>query len=348
MLGGENIESMTATLSPGDKWPNHYRGLTLQVSPDGNVWWQLYQGTDRLHLEPAPTDIVDTLLERKRIGGRIHITEGGAALTRVEKGDEYTHVYLGDATIEGTLTPPDNPEYDIEIRPDGLSAGDLWPGVYDGARYSFVDDRLWWQSGSTHRRHPVTTDLPADIIRELQSYKPSGGSFRITPWGDVITLVDMHPAPGTVEAQFAKLPRIVKNIIKLRKERDVEMLPVYVGTIDDPAIEVREPTKLTDELDDDEMEELSSWAQNLGRTTETSTSSHRTSKQSESSNRTSETTDTASSATSSTSDPSRSQTESTSTENNDDQREGTNGQPTSFDDDPIAWIEQEVQPEEDG
>ena len=91
---------MTATLSPGNEWPYHYRGLSLQVSPDGDVWWQLYQGTDRLHLEPAPTDIVETLLKHKRIGGRIHITEGGDALTRVEKGEEYTHIYLGDTTIE--------------------------------------------------------------------------------------------------------------------------------------------------------------------------------------------------------------------------------------------------------
>lgn len=321
-------------LSPGDEWPHHYRGLALQVSPNEDVWWQLYQGTDRLHLDPIPTDIVDTLLEYKRIGGRIHITEGGAVLTQVEQGDdEYKQIYVGDTTITGTLTPPENKEYSIDIRPEGLSPGDLWSSVYDGARYSFVEDRIWWQNGQTHRRHSVATELPTDIIQELRSYKPSGGSFRITPWGDVITLIDMHPAPETVEKQFGELPRVVKNIIRLRKEREVEMLPVYVGTIKDPEINVKEPKTLTDKLSDDKLDELSSWAKNLGRTTETSTSAH-------------EASDNSNTGPSERSGSSSSKQKSSSTESGSENEEQEDERP-SFEDDPLTWIEDEVRAEEE-
>lgn len=320
---------VASDLSPGDKWPHHYRGLSLQISPNGDVWWQLYQGSDRLHLEPKPTEIVNNLLEYKRIGGRVHITEAGAVLTRIEDSkDRYKQLYLGEATINGTLTPPNNPEYSINIRPEGLSSGDLWPSIYDGSRYSFVENRIWWNNGFTHRRHPIITDLPPKIMKELRSYKPSGGSFRITPWGDVITLVDMHPAPETVEKQFSNLPRVVKNIIRLRKDRDVEMLPVYIGTIEDVEIEVKEPKTLTDELNEEEMDELSSWAKGLGRTKETTSSAHEASE--------AKATDHLSTA-----------SQSNSTLTNTEAEEQDEDRPQSFDDDPLAWIESEVQPDRD-
>jgi hypothetical protein len=263
-------------LSPGDQWPYHYRGLSLQASPSGDVWWQLYQGTDRLALEPAPEEVVERLLEFKRIGGRMHVTEQGDVLTRVEtEDDEYDQIYVGTTEeLDGELIPQDAPEYSIDLRPEGLEPGDLWPSVYDGSRYSFVGDRFWWHSGQSHKRHPVPEGLPDGIEANLRRYKPDGGSFRVLPWGDVITLVSLHPTPEKVGEQFNELPRVVRNIIKLRKSRDVEMLPVYIGSIDGYKIGVEEPTSLTDSLSEEEQESLSSWAQNLGRTTSRSTDAH--------------------------------------------------------------------------
>lgn len=264
------------TLSAGDDWPCHYRGFDLQISPNRTVWWQLYQGTDRLHLSPTPDELVDTFLELKPLGGRIHITEDGDVLTRMEEdeGEEYTGVYVGELDLDGELVPPENPEYSVDLRPDELSAGDLWPSVYDGSRYSFVGERVWWNNGQTHKRHKVDSEFPAGILDDLRRFKSTGGSFRITPWGDVITLVNTSPSPGNVAKQFAELPRVVQNIIKLRKERDVEMLPVYVGNIGGTTIEVKEPRSLTDSLSAEERESLSSWASSLGRTSTTSKQSH--------------------------------------------------------------------------
>ncbi|MBV0926227.1 hypothetical protein KTS45_18630 [Halomicroarcula limicola] len=269
------------SLSAGDEWPNHYRGFSLQISPNGSIWWQLYSGTDRLELSSPPTELVETLLELKHLGGRIHITEDGHVLTRVEEdeSDDYIDIYVGDIELDGELVPQDNPEFGIPLRPDELSSGDLWPSVYDGSRYSFAGERVWWQNGSTNRRHMVDGKFPQDILETLRRYKSSGGSFRITPWGDVITLVPSHPAPGEVQAQFGDLPRVVQNIIKLRKERGVEMLPIYIGNVGDATIEVTEPRSLTDELSTEERDALSSWASGLGRTSTTSPAAHETESQ---------------------------------------------------------------------
>jgi hypothetical protein len=270
---------VSGDLAPGDDWPAHYRGLSLQVSPDGSVWWQLYQGTDRLEVDPVPTDVAEATLEVKRIGGRIHVTEEGAVLTRVEDESAesgYRGVYVGTVSFpeDAELVPPEHPEFGIDLRPSGLSPGDLWPGVYDGSRYSFAGDRVWWHNGETSKRHPVPDGLPDGVESTLARLKRRGGSFRVLPWGDVITLVPVEEVPSGANGQFRDLPRVVQNVIRLRKERGVEMLPVYVGNVADSSLEVEEPRSLADELTAEEREELASWAGSLGETSRRSTSDH--------------------------------------------------------------------------
>lgn len=266
---------MTTDLAPGDVWPGYYRGYRLHTNPDGDVWWQVYQGTERLQLEPTPDGLVEKLLELKRLGGRVRITEGNDVVTRVEHGDNYEEIYVGTVSLSAELVPPDAPEYSVEIQPRTMSPGDLWPSVYDGAKFSFLNDRIWWQNPATHQRHPVETDLPSDVLSTLQRLKPRGGSFRVTPWGDVLTLVDDPPNPEKASEQLHNLPRVIKNIIVLRRERGVEMLPVYVGSVDDTPFEISEPRSLTDELSAEEQAELNSWAGSIGETAETDPDEHR-------------------------------------------------------------------------
>lgn len=306
------------SLTHGDEWPEHYRGYRLQVSPNGDVWWQLYNGTDRLHLDPTPSDLAEDLLDIKHLGGRVRVTESNDVLTLVERStDEYETVWIGELELEGELVPEDAPEFGIEVNPDGLSPGDLWPSVYDGSRYAYSGgDRVWWRNPETHMRHPVETDISADVFQSLKRYKPDGGSFRITPWGDVITVIPFHPTPVKVEDQFNDLPRVVRNTIKLRKERGVERLPIYVGTIDGTPFEVKEPDSLTDELSEEEEKNLESWARNLGSTGSRSTSDH-----------TKSTTDEESTA----------RSDSTDESDSDSGGESSDDDTIVFDDDPIEW-----------
>lgn len=267
--------------SPGDEWTNHYRGLTLHLNQNRECWWQVYNGTDRLYVGEFPGKIIDSLLELKPLGGRVRVTERGDVLSRIDEDDtaetaaEYKQVWVGNIDLAGKLIPDDEPEMGIPIQPDGLNTGDLWPSVYDGARYSFTPDgRMWWKNSATRKRHPVTTSFPETIMTALCQQKPQGGSFRITPSNDVITLVE-SPATETVKNQFSDLPALVRNIIKLRKERaDLEMLPIYIGNLGETTIDLREPSSLTDQMTAEEKDELEGWAASLGGTSPTSVDSH--------------------------------------------------------------------------
>lgn len=266
---------MNTTPSPGDEWPGYYRGYRLQTNPDGDVWWQVYNGTERLYVEPTPDDLVEDLLARKRLGGRVRVTEDNAVITRVEDGDDYEDIYIGNLNLSGKLVPEEETQYSVNIQPEGLTSGDLWPSVYDGAKYSFSEDRIWWQHPQTHKRHPVETDLPNNILSTLQRLKPTGGSFRVTPWNDVITLVEDPPNPDQVREQLHDLPRVIKNIIVLRRERGVERLPLYIGSLDTVPLEVSEPRSLTDALSPEERAQLDAWSGSLGQTEEIDPDDHR-------------------------------------------------------------------------
>ena len=334
-----HLMSISTDISNGDSWPAHYRGFRLQVSPDRTVWWQLYNGTDRLQVDPVPEGVVDDLLEVKPSGGRIHVTETEQVLTRIDEGDRnFRNVYVGEMEVAGELIPPDNPEYSINIQPEGLDVGDLWPSIYEGSRYSFSQRNVWWKGGERNRRHMMDGPFDADVLDALNRYKSRGGSFRITPWGDVITLVSMHPLPGQVKEQFDSLPRVTQNIIKLRKERGLDMLPVFVGTIDDPSISVSEPSSLTDELSEEERESLSSWAGNLGRTSSRSSNSHKATTPSARSGAETADSDTESSA-SSTQDVSE---HSESTGDTQESEQDVPDEDDLPDDDPLDWMRKEV------
>lgn len=259
---------MNSEHDPGDEWTNHYRGYRLQTNPDGEVWWQAYQGTDRLFLEPVPETLVEALLELKHLGGRVRITEDGDVLTRLEEGDSYETVWVGEISLSGELVPVDEPEFSIPVTPSAVEPGDLWPSVYDGAKYSFGPggDRVWWSNPETHKRHPVQTPLESSLQQRLTRFKPRGGSFRVTPWNDVLTLVDVDKLPSGAQAAFDDLPRVVKNIISLRKDRGgVSKIPVYVGEADTTPFKISEPPSLTDPISSEDMG-FDSWTESLGTT----------------------------------------------------------------------------------
>jgi len=259
----EDAETPSA---PGESWTDYYRGYSFSVNAEGEVWWQAYNGTDRLRLDPVPDDVVENLLEIKRQGGRIRITEGGDVLTQTEisgTDDAFEALYVGSTDIDGRLVPPDNPSHSVALSPTGLQPGNLWSSVYDGAKYSFAGDQFWWHDAESKLRHPFADSFPDTIVTELQRLRPQGGSFRVTPQGDVLTQIPTDRSPSDVREQFRELPRPVKRLLQLRRNRgDVDMIPVYVGTLDAVSrpIQVEEPTRLTDPLTEEEQASLEGWA----------------------------------------------------------------------------------------
>lgn len=253
----------------GETWEEYYRGLTLHCNPDGDIWWRQYNGEQRLFVADQPDHLVEGILEMKPEGGRIRVTERKEVIAKVEQqnGNGYNQIYIDQLAEPQSLQPDGEPEYAIQLKPTGVDRGDLWPSVYDGTRFSLSStDRIWWHNSETQRRHQVSSGIPTEIAQTILSHKRQGGSFRITPWGDVITLISAVPDPGEIKEQFAELPRVVQNIIQLRNDRGLDMLPIYVGSIGDNEIEIEEPRSLTDELDDSAWEDIEDWIDSLGPT----------------------------------------------------------------------------------
>ncbi|WP_256301663.1 hypothetical protein [Haloarchaeobius salinus] len=218
---------------------------------------------------------MESLLELKRLGGRVRITEDNDVLTRMEDGDDYETYWVGEISLSGELVPPEDPQYSIPLQPDGVEPGDLWPSVYDGAKYSFGPgvDRIWWANPQTHKDHPVQDSLEPELVNSLARYKPRGGSLRVTPWNDVLTLVDLDRLPQDTRDEFDALPRVVKNLIALRRERGgVRKLPIYVGQIQKTPLSVAEPRSLTDPFD--EQGGVDSWLDSLGESSATNPKDH--------------------------------------------------------------------------
>jgi hypothetical protein len=256
--------------STGNEWESYYRGYGLSVSASQEVWWQAYNGTERLKLEPTPTDMVENLLEIKSQGGAVRVTEGGSVITKVQEeesegeDDQYTTVYVGETDLGVELVPESDETSSISTTHSGLTPGDLWPSVYDGAKFSFSGSSFWWENPETKLRHHFTNQPPQRIVDNLTTLRPRGGSFRITPNGDVLTQVPPAKAPPDARKQFEDLPVPVKRLLKLRRVRgDVDMLPVYVGSIEAKSMSVEEPTRLTDPLSEQEKEELKTWVENI-------------------------------------------------------------------------------------
>jgi hypothetical protein len=260
---------VTDGLSPGDAWLEHYRGLTLHLNSEGEIWWRPYSGEQRLFLEDPAEQLVQQLLEVKPTGAMFRVTEHNDVIAKVENDEEGTYdpVFVGRLEEASRLLPGGSSEYPVELHPTGLKEGDLWPSVYDGARYSLTDpDTIWWHNPDSKRRYPVEDGIPADIARATTFHKNGGGSFRVTPWGDVITLIEAVPEPEDVIEQYRSLPRPIQNIIQLRNDRGGDMLPIYVGNIGDNEIRIEDPQDLTDALGSDAQEEIKDWIRSLGPT----------------------------------------------------------------------------------
>ena len=260
-------------LSPGDPWPEHYRGLTLHMNSDGEIWWRPYSGEQRLFLEDPPEQLISDLLDVKPTGAMFRVTEHNDVIAKEENDEEGTYdpVFVGHLEEPRRLLPEHSEEYAVDLHPTGLDEGDLWPSVYDGARYSLTGpDTIWWHNPDSKRRHPVQEGISPEIARAITFHKNGGGSFRVTPWGDVITLIETLPRPEDVVEQFRKLPRPIQNIIQLRNDHGVDMLPIYVGNIGDNEIRIDEPRDLTEALVPDAQQEIEDWIRSLGPTSSSS------------------------------------------------------------------------------
>lgn len=239
---------MTAVLNKGDKWKLHYRGTRYHFNTKQEVWWETHKDGVKIRVESGHEGLVKELLSVKPEGGSFRITEKGDCITKIlsDKG-EWVPIFMCE--VSTTL----NFENGIINTPKVIGPGDLWPGFFDGARYTHLLDRFWWNNPEGYRQYMVET-LPHEVIQQLRIFKPEGGSFRITENGYVIALIPKQPLPSNIKDQWEKLSAIQQRLIAT-KVKSVDMLPVYIGRYHGD-ITLKEPIDFSRPLSKEDRKEM--------------------------------------------------------------------------------------------
>ena len=234
-------------IKPGNKWPYHFRGTTYHYNSSQDIWWRTYKDGMKLIVKSGHERIIKELLPLKTEGGSFRITETGDVIAKVFDGDDWIPKFICE------MDEPFKFEEKISTTPSDLKPGDLWPSFYDGARYSYLLDKIWWHNPDGPRQY-IEQKLPEEIIMQLHKYKPAGGSFRITENGYVITLIQKQPLPNNIKKQWESLSDIQQHIISVKVE-STDMLPIFIGRYHE-GITLKEPTDWTKPLSSEQKEKM--------------------------------------------------------------------------------------------
>lgn len=231
-------------LRHGDLWTEHYRGTRYHFNRKREFWWQVPGTEARLLATGGHEEMVDLLLSLRPEGGSCRITETGAVITKdSEDAEDWQALYVTE--YDGGL------EFDqVDVHGRAIEPLDLWTSFYDGSRYTYAMEQVWWRNPAEGLRQRATTGLPTPLEQRLRSVKPNGGSFRITEHGKVLTLIDPQPLPRRLKPQYEALTDTQKRLIQVKVE-GANMLPVYLGEYM-AGFELEEPERLTDPLPADE------------------------------------------------------------------------------------------------
>ncbi len=212
---------MVEDLKRGDGWPYHYRGTRYHYDSEKTVWWRTYRDGLKVTVKRGHERVLNELISVRPEGGSFRITETGDVLFKVEDEGHWEPIFVCE------MDEPFAFHDEIDITPKEAQPGDLWPGFYDGARYSYLDDKTWWRNPEGPRQY-VKETLPDSVLDQLRVLKPKGGSFRITENGYVITLIPKQPLPNDIKEQWDRLSTIQQRLVATKVE-NTDMLPVYIG-----------------------------------------------------------------------------------------------------------------------
>lgn len=227
-----------------------YRGSKYHFDSEGNIWWSVPESGGRINARSGVNRIAPLLLAKRKEGGSFRITEAGEILTLKSDPDGVT----GEVLQVGKYQQPLEFE-GVDVLGKGISAFDLWPSFYDGARYSFRGDKIWWHNPKDGTDQYTNESLPPALLGRLARVKPQGGRFCVTENGCVLTLIPPQPLPANIVAQFGSLSDLQRNLVRIKTET-AEMIPIFIGTFKS-GFTLKPVRRLTDPLTDSELERLS-------------------------------------------------------------------------------------------
>jgi len=234
-------------IKSGEEWPYHFRGTRYHYNSSKQIWWQTFKDGLKIHVKSGHERIINDLMPLKTEGGSFRITETGDVIAKVEEDGEWKPRFICE------MDEPFKFNEKIDIIPENIQSGDLWPGFYDGARYSYIIDKIWWNNPEGTRQY-IEQKLTDDIMTQLRRFKSMGGSFRITENGYVITLIPKQPLPNNLKKQWEKLSDTQQHIIAV-KVQHTDMLPVYIGRFHE-GITLKDPVDWNKPLTEEKRKEM--------------------------------------------------------------------------------------------
>jgi len=256
----------------------YYRGMRLNFTSSGNVYWRTPK-SQNIHIEVTSglKSTVKSLLKLRPEGGSFRITEAREVLLKQTRmvmgsdGKQYSQwfgkfICLLDEDLEF-----ENKGGGVEHNPSDLNAGDLWTGIYDGTRLSFVrgigGSKIWWTSSdeslSSLRYKLNNPNLPAELEKELNYWKPLGGRFCVTIDGHVITLIDPKQRNSRHKGQFESMTDAQQQLVEV-KEESTKMFATYIGKWDmESMLELKQPRRYGDVIPQNRKDEILSLLSNF-------------------------------------------------------------------------------------
>ena len=233
-----------------------FQGMKLRVGMDRTISWapNKFAGNHGAQFKVIDNDgLVDIVLKKRPNGSNIKLNRDGEVI-----------IYEDSKPVKiGKISSPPKINFEkLEPNPTNMVSGMMWVGPFDGEYHHFCESRFWLTNINRKRCH--YKEVPNELKNKLERFKPTGGSFVVTPWGHVIALIEPQPLPKESRSQWENMSKEEKRLLQIKKA-GAKMLPIYICQWkNDWKIELEDPIDYNKPLSQNEREEMMSFLSQFG------------------------------------------------------------------------------------
>tara|TARA_B100000767_G_scaffold53912_1_gene49583 strand:+ start:1314 stop:2192 length:879 start_codon:yes stop_codon:yes gene_type:complete len=231
-------------------------GMKIKVDDRGNCSWQpnKFAGNHGARFSLVNDGgIGKAVISKYAKGANVRITRDGCLHFRTKDGIESLKSKFNPQKIS---IPP------FDLVGDNLSPGMIMTGPLDGEMHHWFNGKVWTRNIHGKRCH--WKQIPTELESALNRFKPEGGSFVITCWGNIAALIQPKPLPPEAREQWSKLAEEEKRLLQI-KQKSIQMLPIFLGKFSPEwQVALEDPVDYSKPISDDEMAEMDNFLSQYG------------------------------------------------------------------------------------
>lgn len=225
-----------------------FLGMKIRVDDKGECTWQpnRFAGNHgaRFSME-TDGGIGNQVLSFFNQGGNVRITRDGTIHYRTKDGV---------VRKNGAFEPADITMPPFDLKGETLKPGMIMTGPFDGELHHWFNGKVWTKNIHGKRCH--WKNIPDELYHALSRFKPEGGSFIVTCWGNIAALIQPKPLPEAARAQWGNMAEQERRLLQI-KQKSIQMLPIYLGKFNpDWSIELQDPVDYSKPISEEEMDEM--------------------------------------------------------------------------------------------